>query len=345
MYLSDRDIRAVLPEMGLEAPDPNHRFAPETQIQPCSIDLRVSNVFWRPSRTRRLWRRLAPRRQHVIDLRQSHAQELDPLRDWKRTELHEGDVMTIKPRQVVMARIYERFRVPPGYAGKVEGRSSFARLGLAVHCTGDFINPGWHGYMPLQLFNAGPYPLRLTPFLDICQLMLVRLTSEPERAYGDAELQSKYVNDDGGPSLWWRDARIRALQTRLQEVHATERMQREIVDLVRFEDPDILERFQKFVRDRRVRDVEHAAQLAEDFADREDRARLLDGISLSVVPIMWGGVIGGFFTELAFWHFVVALLAILASFNGLRAYVRRGSGYLGKRELQRAGNRPAIQGR
>ena len=100
-------------------------------------------------------------------------------------ELHEGDSHTLKPGQIVMGRIYERFRIPPGYAGKIEGRSSFARLGLMVHCTGDFINPGWQGYMPLQLFNAGPYPLRLTPFLDVCQLMLVQLSGESERTYGE----------------------------------------------------------------------------------------------------------------------------------------------------------------
>lgn len=340
MYLSDRDLKALLADMHLHCPNPGHPFREETQVQPCSIDLRVSNVFWRPSRRRRIWRWLMPHRDHVIDLRRSHVQEIDPLRDWKRVELREGDGLTVKPGQVIMGRIYERFRVPPGYAGKIEGRSSFARLGLAVHCTGDFINPGWEGFMPLQLFNAGPYPLRLTPFLDICQLMLISLSSESERSYGAPDLESKYINDDGGPSLWWRDARVRALQTRLGEVHATERMQQEVVERVRFENPDVLERFQKFVRTRRVEQVENTDDLLSDFATKEDRARLLDRIALGSIPVVGGGALGSLFAEFAVWHAFVWLLGIGSVVLGFRAYVRSDGGYLGDRELGDPGNRP-----
>src|ERR1035438_5751634 len=60
MYLADRDIKALGGELNLEGPNPDHPFDPDNQIQPCSIDLRISNVFWRPSRRRRLWRRLLP---------------------------------------------------------------------------------------------------------------------------------------------------------------------------------------------------------------------------------------------------------------------------------------------
>jgi deoxycytidine triphosphate deaminase len=102
-----------------------------------------------------------PWREIKIDLGRSSIHELDPIRDWKRFEVNEGQFVTLKPGQTIMARVYERFRMPDDCAGKIEGRSSFARLGLAVHCTGDFINPGWEGYMPLQLSNVGPYPLRL----------------------------------------------------------------------------------------------------------------------------------------------------------------------------------------
>ncbi len=59
--------------------------------------------------------------------------------------------------------------------------------------------------MPLQLYNAGEYPIVITPYLPLCQLMLIPLSGLPERSYGEPELESKYINDDGGPSLWWRD--------------------------------------------------------------------------------------------------------------------------------------------
>src|ERR1017187_3916268 len=67
MYLVDRDIKALSGELNLEGPNPDHPFDPDSQIQPCSIDLRISNIFWRPSRRRRLWRRLLPWREVTID--------------------------------------------------------------------------------------------------------------------------------------------------------------------------------------------------------------------------------------------------------------------------------------
>jgi deoxycytidine triphosphate deaminase len=195
MYLADHEIKALSDEMKITGPNPEHPFELDDQVQPCSVDLRISDVFWKPRRRRRLLRRLMPWREITIDLRRSNIHALDPIRDWKKFEVREGQVVTIKPGHTVMGRVYERFRMPTNCAGKIEGRSSFARLGLSVHCTGDFINPGWEGYMPLQLSNVGPYPLRLAPYFSICQLMLIPIASEPARSYGDADLRSKYVND------------------------------------------------------------------------------------------------------------------------------------------------------
>ena len=324
----------------MEGPHQDHPFDARVQVQPCSIDLRVSNVFWQARRRRRIRRRLLPRQGVTVDLRRSHLHDLDPLRDWERVELKEGDTLTIRPGHVVMGRIYERFRIPGRHAGKIEGRSSFARMGLAIHCTGDFINPGWEGFMPLQLYNAGPYPIRLTPYLSICQLMLVRLSDDPERSYGDEELRSKYINDDGGPSLWWRDQQVRALQQRLGEVHATERMQQEIIERVRFENPDVLERFQDFVRKRRVEDVENADQLLQEFAQREDRLRLVDRVLLASPAVALGGLISSLFAKLAFWHLFVALLVVASVAGAFVAYFRRDSGYLGTRDLAALRKRP-----
>lgn len=333
MYLSDREIKALLDDMEIEGPLEVHPFKAE-QIQPCSIDLRVSNIFWKPSRRGRFSARLLHRRSYAIDLRHSKAHDLDPRRDWKKIELGEGDVTTIQPGHVLMGRIYERFRIPPGYAGKVEGRSSFARLGLAVHCTGDFINPGWHGYMPLQLFNAGPYPIRITPYLDVCQLMLVDLSSPSERNYGDEELQSKYVNDDGGPSLWWRDRRVKELQNRLGEVHATERLQREIIDRVRFTNNDVLDRFDDFVAGSRIGEIGNAVELLDNFAKVEDRRRLLDVIAMGSPAVLAAGIFASLFAPFAFWHVVLIVAFLVSCLAGLRGYLRRDSGYLGRRELE-----------
>ena len=218
MSLTDHEIRALSGEMDIIGPDPNHPFEPDRQIQPCSIDLRVSDVFWKPHRRRWLARRLMPWRTAVVDLGEPNVHFHNAFRDWKKVKIAPGQKLTIRPGQTVMTRIYERFRMPNGCAGKIEGRSSFARLGLSIHCTGDFINPGWDGFMPLQLTNHGTLPIKIAPFFPICQLMVIRLSGTPDRTYGNETPRSKYINDDGGPSLWWRDGRIKELQERLAGV-------------------------------------------------------------------------------------------------------------------------------
>jgi len=270
-----------------------------------------------------------------VDLRRSRAHAIDPLRDWKRRELKEGDTLTIKPGHVVMGRIHERFKVPPGYAGKIEGRSSFARLGLAVHCTGDFINPGWEGYMPLQLFNAGPYPIRITPHLPVCQLMLIRLPSQPEHTYGDPELQSKYTNDDGGPSLWWRDRHIRELQKRLGETHVSERIQSEILEVVEVTDSAVIERLQNFIDDCPAGKLSNTGDLLDDFAEQEERRWLIDWATVGAFPILASAVLSAIFVPFGLLHALVLALLVIDIVWGWRGFVRRDGGYLRKKDLHK----------
>ena len=343
MYLADGDIRELLPALDIQTPNASHPFNADEQIQPCSVDLRISDIFWVPSRRQNFWLRPFTRGHATIDLREAHVEELDPRRDWRQVVLREGDTHTIKPMGVLMARIYERFQIPPDLAGKIEGRSSYARLGLFVHCTGDFINPGWGGFMPLQLFNAGPYPITITPYLPICQLKLVRLSSAPTRAYGGEDLESKYVNDDGGPSFWWRDRQVRALQERLGEAHAPMRLQREVLSVVRFKDPELLARFQSFVRKRSNAELENSDALLTSFAGAEDRRRSVDQLAKKApwifVPLTLGSV---FVADFSAWHVIAIILTILSIPLGLWARARADSGYLGRRELveARAGQRP-----
>jgi deoxycytidine triphosphate deaminase len=334
VYLADHEILALASEMHIEGPNPEHPFEADRQVQPCSIDLRISNVFWKPRRRRRLWRRLMPWREIAIDLRRSSLHDLDPIRDWKRLDIPEGQSITIKPGETIMGRIYERFRVPSSCAGKVEGRSSFARLGLAIHCTGDFINPGWQGFMPLQLSNFGPYPLRLAPYFSICQLMLVRLAGEPNRSYGDAELRSKYINDEGGPSLWWRDARVEQLQERLGQANAQEAIRQEIVNRVRFQSTEVLARFQRDIDRKRVGKIENADQVLGEFGRRENRRRLLDGVILAAPLLFGGGVVGSLFASFSVWTIVLIVLTVASLIAAFVAYERRDDGYLGSAEVR-----------
>jgi deoxycytidine triphosphate deaminase len=337
LYLADVDISSLADEMKIEGPNAAHPFEPGEQIQPCSIDLRVSNVFWMPRRRRWIARRLMPSRTSTIDLRQTNVHALNSFRDWRKVEIGEGHSVTIRPGETVMTRIYERFRMPDNCAGKIEGRSSFARLGLAVHCTGDFINPGWEGYMPLQLSNTGMLPIKIAPYFPICQLMLVSLSSSPTRTYGDKDLQSKYTNDDGGPSLWWRDARVRQLQASLAGADIPQSIQDEIVNTVRFESTTVLRRFLRYVAKRSAEKMGHADQVLQDFSAWEDFRRLVDVVVMALIPILAGAAVSaipGVNGPLEGSALALLLALLVSLFLGYLAWERREDGYIGKPELR-----------
>jgi len=66
-------------------------------------------------------------------------------------------------------------------AARVEGRSSFARLGLMVHLTAPTIHAGFNGRITLEMINHGPFYLRLVPGATrVCQLIFERLEDAPE---------------------------------------------------------------------------------------------------------------------------------------------------------------------
>jgi dUTPase len=260
---------------------------------------------------------------------------MDPRREWRKTELTDGESVTVWPGQVVMTRIYEGFKIPDQYAGKIEGRSSYARIGLAIHCTGDFINPGWSGFMPLQLVNASPFPIRILPYLPICQLMLVQLSSKPERTYGDEDLSSKYVNDDGGPSYWWRDRSVERLHSNLGNANVPVAIQNEIVDLVRFQDVEMLGRFERFVARKRVGQVDNAETLLDEFASREGRRRWLDRAAAAPFGFALALSIGLLTAPYEPWHVAVWLLTALLSLGAMYSIHHLDGEYLDRRRLAR----------
>lgn len=188
--------------------------------------------------------------------------------------------------------------------------------------------------MPLQLSNVGPYPLRLAPYFSVCQLMLIPLASEPERSYGDAELRSKYVNDDGGPSLWWRDARVEQLQQRLGQSNAHEAIRQEVVNRVRFQSTEVLMRFQRDIDRRRVGAIENADQVLDEFARRENRRRLIDRVILASPLLLGGGVVASVFSAFGTWTVVLVVLLVVSLVAAFIAYERRDDGYLGTPDLR-----------
>jgi hypothetical protein len=163
---------------------------------------------------------------------------------------------------------------------------------------------------------------------------LVPLASEPERSYGDADLRSKYDNDEGGPSLWWRDARVEQLQQRLGQTNAHEAIRQEIVDRVRFQSTEVLARFQRDIDRRRVGEIENADQVLDDFSRRENRRRLMDRTILASPILFGGGVVASVFAAFGVWTIVLIALLVMSLVAAFVAYERRDDGYLGTNDLR-----------
>jgi dCTP deaminase len=100
----------------------------------------------------------------------------------------------LEPGQFALASTTERVEIGSGMAGRLEGKSSLARLGLVVHTTAGFFDPGFEGYPTLELLNVSPRPMLLRPGMPIAQMAFFRMTSEPRHLYGE---RGKY--DQQGP--------------------------------------------------------------------------------------------------------------------------------------------------
>lgn len=241
MFLCDTNIKEKLPELRIEVDGPDYPFQPDQRIQPASIDLSLSNVFWKPKR------RYAKNRFFFLDLRSGSINDISPRRYWRRNSLRDGETITLRPGDILLGRTHEEFSIPADCAGLIFGRSSFARIGLSISCVGLFLNPQYRGHMPLQLVNHGPFKIKIIPYLPICQLALVKLTGIPEKPYGHPDLQSKYMNDDGGPSYWWRDSRVRDVIAKMTRRDVSLDKVQRISKLISEKDLSIIDRLESFL--------------------------------------------------------------------------------------------------
>lgn len=98
----------------------------------------------------------------------------------------EWNSCSIKPGGFILACTNEVVTIPDDIVARVEGKSSLGRLGLAVHITAGFIDPGFSGQITLEVVNMGPWPIILRPGARIAQIAFTRMSSPAERPYGSA---------------------------------------------------------------------------------------------------------------------------------------------------------------
>lgn len=108
---------------------------------------------------------------------------IDPLKNIPTGKYIEDiDHIVIRPKEFLLAATLEILGLDNQHVARVEGVSSLGRLGLAVHTTAGYIDPGFHGQVTLELFNMAPYALKLTPGMRIAQFAFERLTG-PSKGY------------------------------------------------------------------------------------------------------------------------------------------------------------------
>ncbi len=102
----------------------------------------------------------------------------------------------LKPKSLVLFSTLECITLPDNLVGWLDGRSSLARLGLMIHVTSHRIDPGWHGNIVLEIFNAGNLTLVLTPEIKIAALSFELLSKSVIRPYS-TRYGSKYKAQNG----------------------------------------------------------------------------------------------------------------------------------------------------
>ena len=169
--LSDRDIRAEL-EAGRIKIDP---YDP-ADLQPSSVDLHLDRSF-------RVFRN---NRYAYIDVRAPQPDLTEML------QIADDEPFILHPGEFVLGQILEWVELPDDLVSRLEGKSSLGRLGLLIHSTAGYVDPGWKGNLTLELSNVANLPIALYFGMRIGQISFFRMSSPVDRPYGSKGLGSKY---------------------------------------------------------------------------------------------------------------------------------------------------------
>lgn len=142
-----------------------------SQLGPGSIDLSLGNDF-----------RIFKKRSKIYHV-ENHSRFQDITKD---VHVKDGEYIVIKPGEMILGITKERITLADNISGRLEGRSRFARFGLAVHVTAGFMHPGISNHQVLEIVNLGHTPLALYPGTRICQFIF-------EKCSGRAKYRGRFV--------------------------------------------------------------------------------------------------------------------------------------------------------
>ena len=142
-------------------------------VQPASYDLHISDHFLVE----------AP-----VSDKVAYSYDYPVVYDEVRTS-----VFTLDPSAFCLATTNEHFIIPNTLAARIEGKSTWGRLGLLIHCTAGFVDPGFKGNLTMEISNISNNTIELIKDQPIAQITFVTLDS-PADPYGLPKFESKYQN-------------------------------------------------------------------------------------------------------------------------------------------------------
>ncbi len=176
MIFSDRSIRDAIATGRIEI-DPFD----DSLVQPSSVDVRVDRGF-----------------RVFENHRYPHIDPREPQDDLTKLVVADGDEpFILHPGEFVLGSTLERVRLGTDVVARLEGKSSLGRLGLLIHSTAGFVDPGFDGHITLELSNVANLPIAIHPGMRIGQISFYQMTSEAEHPYGSSEVGSKYQGQRG----------------------------------------------------------------------------------------------------------------------------------------------------
>ncbi len=171
MVLSDKTIREQM-KAGRIVVQPFD----EKDLQPASVDLHID-------------RRLLAFRNSTepyIDLRK-------PMTDLTEViEIPDERPFILHPGEFILGSTLEHIEIPDDVVARLEGKSSLGRIGLLIHSTAGYVDPGWKGHLTLELTNVSRLPVTLYYGMRIGQISFQMMTTPVERPYGSKSLGSRY---------------------------------------------------------------------------------------------------------------------------------------------------------
>ena len=159
MILPDRQIRERAVTEGLISP------YNESQLQPASYDIRLGLDIWVP--------------------------------DLQEGRTISKEVFNLYKSEFILGTSIERVKIPNDLVARIEGKSSLARIGLLIHLTAGFIDPGFEGTITLEMMNTSSIPVKLVPGMRIAQLSFMQLAEPCQTPYGHDQLDSHYQGQNG----------------------------------------------------------------------------------------------------------------------------------------------------